>query len=109
MPVSFTVAALGGEVSIPTLEGQVNIKIQAGTQSGKVYRLRGKGVKPVRGGSPGDLMCAVTIETPVNLSKKQKELLQNFDAALSEDKINHSPKESSWFDSVKCFFGDIKS
>jgi molecular chaperone DnaJ len=91
------------------LDGQVNIKIQAGTQSGKIYRLRGKGVKPVRGGTPGDLMCAVIVETPVNLSKKQKELLEAFDASLGEDNINHHPKESTWFDSVKRFFGDIKS
>lgn len=107
VPVSFTVAALGGEVAIPTLEGQIGIKIQAGTQSGKIYRLRGKGVKPVRGGAPGDLMCAVVVETPVNLNKKQKELLETLEASLKEDNLNHSPKSHTWFDSVKRFFGNM--
>jgi molecular chaperone DnaJ len=74
-----------------------------------MFRLRGKGVKSVRGGSIGDLMCRVVIETPVNLSKRQKELLQEFDKSLKEDNANHSPKASSWLDGVKKFFEDMKS
>lgn len=109
VPISFSIATLGGEIDVPTLTGNIRIKIQTGTQSGKIYRLRGKGVKPVRGGSPGDLMCTVVVETPVNLSKQQKELLQSFEESLQNDKVSHNPKESTWFDSVKRFFGDIKA
>lgn len=109
VPISFVAAALGGEISIPTLNEHVSIKIQAGTQSGKIYRLRGHGVKSVRSSAVGDLMCAVVVETPVNLSKKQKELLEAFEISLKEDNLHHSPKESTWFDSVKRFFSDMKA
>lgn len=109
VPVSFSMAALGGEVEVPTLDGRVKIKIPPETQSGKLFRLRGKGVKPVRGGYPGDLLCQIMVETPVNLTAKQKELLKQFEAELTADKIDHSPKTSSWFDSVKRFFTDASS
>ncbi len=109
VPVSIAIAALGGEVEVPSLSGRIKIKLEEGTQSGKVYRLRGKGIKPVRGGSTGDLLCIITIETPVNLSRKQKDLLQSFEESLKSDNINHHPKESTWFDSVKRFFEDLKS
>ncbi|MGE3920514.1 MAG: molecular chaperone DnaJ [Gammaproteobacteria bacterium] len=109
VPVSFVTAAVGGEIEIPTLDGRVKLTIEPETQSGRVYRLRGKGVKPVRSRSTGDLLCKIVVETPVKLSKKQKELLQQFEESLKTDNINHSPKESTWFDSVKRFFGDIKS
>jgi molecular chaperone DnaJ len=109
VPLSFTTAALGGEVKVPTLEGEVNLKIPAGTQSGKVFRLRGKGVKPVRGGGPGELYCRVDVETPVDLTKAQKELLQQFEASLDEGGNKHSPRRSSWKDSVKQFFDGIAS
>lgn len=106
-PISFCDAALGGELEIPTLTGRAKIKIPAETQSGKVFRLRGKGVEPLRGGSPGDLLCRVVIETPVNLNRKQRELLRAFQDGLEKDTSGgHSPKASSWFDGVKKFFGE---
>lgn len=105
VPVSFTMAALGGELEIPTLDGKVKLKIPAETQSGKMFRLRGKGVKPARGGSVGDLLCRVVVETPINLSKAQKDLLNQFKESLEKDKKDHSPKSKSWFDRVKKFFG----
>jgi molecular chaperone DnaJ len=109
VPISFIMAALGGEVEVPTLDGRVKIKIPAETQSGKLFRLRGKGVKSVRGGSAGDLMCQIMVETPVNLTAKQKELLKQLEIELTSDNINHNPKTSSWFDSVKRFFTDTSS
>ncbi|HEX7966227.1 MAG TPA: molecular chaperone DnaJ [Gammaproteobacteria bacterium] len=104
VPVSFVTASLGGEIEVPTLGGSVSLKIPAETQTGKVFRLRGKGVKPVRGGGTGDLLCRVEVETPVNLNKEQKELLKKFDAALKADGGKHSPKEQGWLESVKKFF-----
>ncbi len=105
VPVSFITATLGGELNIPTLDGKVKLKIPAETQSGKLFRLRGKGVKSVRSGSTGDLVCRVLIVTRVNLSKEQKDMLQQFDDALAKDGKNHSPKSKCWFDRVKKFFG----
>ena len=102
VPIHFTDAALGGEIEVPTLDGRVKLKVPAETQSGKMFRLRGKGVKPVRGGALGDLLCKVVVETPVNLSGKQKELLREFQASLDGKK--HSPKQSSWFEGMKDFF-----
>jgi molecular chaperone DnaJ len=104
VPVSFATAALGGEIEVPTLGGSVSLKIPAETQTGKVFRLRGKGVKPVRGGSVGDLMCRVEVEVPVHLSKEQKEMLKKFDASVKADGSKHSPRESSWLAGVKRFF-----
>ncbi|EKD45153.1 MAG: chaperone protein DnaJ, partial [uncultured bacterium] len=104
IPVTFLTAALGGEVEVPTLSGNVNLKIPVETQSGKQFRLRGKGVKALRSASVGDLLCRVVIETPVNLSDTQKQKLQEFDQLLQQDNKNHSPKTASWFDSVKRFF-----
>ena len=106
VPISFSDAALGGELEVPTLDGRVKLKIPEGTQTGKLFRLRGKGVAPVRGGGPGDLMCRIVIETPVNLSKRQKELLREFQADLEGGDGKHSPRKSSWFESVMCLFGD---
>ena len=107
VPISFVTAALGGEVEVPTLGGQVSLKIPAGTQSGKRFRLRGKGVKPVRGGPVGDLYCTTMIETPVNLTKDQKALLQQLDESLQSGDSKHSPKSRSWLDGVKSFFDDL--
>lgn len=107
VPVCITEAALGAELEVPTLDGRVKLKIPEGTQTGKLFRLRGKGVTPVRGGSAGDLMCRVTVETPVNLSRRQRELLEELRSTLSDDQKNHSPKASGWFEGVKRFFGDI--
>ena len=106
VPISFADAALGGELEVPTLDGRVKLKIPEGTQTGKLFRLRGKGVAPVRGGGAGDLLCKVAVETPVNLDKRQRELLEEFRKTLEGDS-SHSPKASGWFDGMKRFFGDI--
>jgi molecular chaperone DnaJ len=108
VPITFSDAALGGELEVPTLEGRVKLKIPEGTQTGKLFRLRGKGVKPVRGGTVGDLLCKVTVETPVELTKHQRELLQQLQESLSEGGKNQSPKQNSWFEGVKNFFDDMK-
>ena len=107
VPISFSDAALGGELEVPTLDGRVKLKIPEETQTGRLFRLRGKGVTPVRGGAPGDLMCRVVVETPVNLSKKQKDLLREFHDSL-EASGGQAPKKESWFEGVKSFFDDMK-
>lgn len=104
VPISFVDCALGGELEVPTLDGRVTLKIPEGTQTGRLFRLRGKGVPPVRGGATGDLYCRVQIETPVNLTRKQKELLREFDGESSE---KNSPKRTSWFDGVKQFIDSL--
>ncbi len=109
VPITFADAALGGELEIPTLDGRVKLKIPAETQTGKLFRLRGKGVQPVRGGGVGDLLCRAVVETPVNLSKKQKELLRELQDSLHEGGHGHSPRQRSWFEGVKRFFDDMKS
>ncbi len=106
VPISMVTAALGGELDVPTLDGRVKLKIPAETQTGKQFRLRGKGVKSVRGGVVGDLICRVAVETPVNLSERQRELLQEFEKSMEGDK--HTPQHSSWLDGVKKFFEDMK-
>jgi molecular chaperone DnaJ len=109
VPLEFVTAALGGEVKVPTLDGEVSLKIPAETQSGKVFRLRGKGVKPVRGGGPGDLYCTVDIETPTRLSNEQKDLLRQFQASLDGDDASHDPRRSSWKDNVKRFIDELSN
>ncbi len=104
MPISFSVAALGGEIEIPTLDGSAKIKVPAETQSGKVFRLRGKGIKGVRSHAPGDLLCHVVVETPVNLTPRQRELLQELEAINREDVGRHDPRAKGWMDRVKEFF-----
>lgn len=108
VPINIVDAALGGELEVPTLNGRVKLKIPAETQSGKLFRLRGKGVKSVRSGAPGDLLCKVQVETPVNLTKRQKELLEELQQSLRKDSVQHSPRSSSWLDGVKKFFEDMK-
>lgn len=108
VPISVATAALGGELEVPTLNGRVKLKIPAETQTGRMFRLKGKGVKPVRGGMTGDLICKVVIETPVKLTAKQKELLREFDESVHGDNKNHNPQGSSWMDGVKKFFDDMK-
>lgn len=108
VPISFTTATLGGSIEVPTLEGRVTLKIPAETQTSNVFRLRGKGMKSVRGYGQGDLLCKVIIETPVNLSREQKELLNQFHESLEHAKANHSPRSTSWFAGVKKFFEDMK-
>jgi molecular chaperone DnaJ len=106
MPISFTTAALGGEIEIPTLDGKASIKIPAETQSGKQFRLRGKGIKGVRSTTFGDLHCHVIVETPVNLTDKQKELLREFEAINDKDNERHNPRAKSWMNKVKDFFAE---
>jgi len=107
MPISFTTAALGGEIEVPTLAGKVKLKIPKETQTGKMFRLRGKGVKSVRSHATGDLMCKVVLETPVSLSGDQADLLRQLETKMGTNS-KHSPKESGFFDSVKSFFDDLK-
>jgi molecular chaperone DnaJ len=109
VPIGFVTAALGGELEVPTLDGRVNLKIPPETQSGRMFRMRGKGVKPVRGGPTGDLICKVTVETPVKLNKRQKELLREFASEMEEGGSRHSPQHTSWLDGVKKFFDDLAS
>lgn len=109
VPISFTTAALGGEIEIPTLDGRVVLKIPEETQTGRLFRLRGKGVQSVHSNSgQGDLVCRVTVETPVNLTKRQRELMQELDASMKEGGKRHSPQEESFLDGVKGFFEDLK-
>ncbi len=107
VPISFVTACLGGEIEVPTLDGKVLLKIPAETQTGKSFRLRGKGVKPVRGGAVGDLICKVQIETPVNLTSEQKALVEKLGESLTHSGKHHSPQESSWLDGVKNFFDKL--
>jgi molecular chaperone DnaJ len=107
VPVSFASATLGGEVEVPTLDGHVRLKIPAETQSGRVFRLREKGVRPVRGGPTGDLFCRVVVETPVNLSSEQRELVRKLEESLRKDHRKHNPREQTWLEGVKKFFENI--
>ena len=107
VPISISTATLGGEVELPTLDGHVSLKVPAGTQSGKIFRLRGKGVTTVRDSRKGDLFAQVAVETPVNLTAEQKELLEKFDAAVKSGGDKHSPRADGWLDTVKRFFDRI--
>ena len=107
VPVSIATATLGGEVELPTLNGNVSLKVPAGTQSGKVFRLRGKGVTTVRDPRQGDLFAMVAVETPVNLTNEQKALLKKFDASVRRGGEKHSPRAGGWLDTVKRFFDRI--
>ncbi|NRD72750.1 molecular chaperone DnaJ [Shewanella sp. VB17] len=108
VPISFGKAALGGEIEVPTLDGKVNLKIPSETQTGRMFRMRSKGVKSVRSHAVGDLLCKVVMETPVKLSDRQKELLREFDETLTgSSSKKHSPKAEGFFDGVKKFFQDL--
>jgi molecular chaperone DnaJ len=109
VPISIVTAALGGELEVPSLSGRLSLKIPPGTQTHKSFRMRGKGVKPVRGGSTGDLICRIVVETPVKLNAEQKELLEIFGKSMGTAVKKHSPNENSWLDNMKKFFEDIKS
>ncbi len=108
VPIAFTTAALGGTIDVPTLDGRVALKIPPETQTGKSFRLRGKGIKSVRAHGAGDLLCRVVLETPVKLSRDQKAQLKQFQESLDENPGAHSPKSDSWFGRVKQFFEDMK-
>ncbi|MDL1866435.1 molecular chaperone DnaJ [Betaproteobacteria bacterium PRO4] len=104
IPISFTVAALGGEIEVPTLDGHARIKVPAGTQTGKIFRLRSKGITGVRNQTTGDLLCHVSVETPVDLTARQKELLEEFDAISQQDGSRHHPRAKSWMEKAREFF-----
>jgi len=108
VPISYPTACLGGEIEVPTLDGKVMVKIPAETQTGKLFRLRGKGVKPVRGGAVGDLLCRVQLETPVHLTKEQRALIEQLAVSLSGGGKKHSPQEHGFIDGVKSFFDKLK-
>ena len=108
VPIGITAASLGGELEIPTLDGRVSLKIPAETQTGSQFRLRGKGVRPVRGGQSGDMVCKIKVETPVNLTKRQQELLRELDESMRAGGQRHSPQTHGWLDGVKGFFEDLK-
>ncbi|HOK11070.1 MAG TPA: molecular chaperone DnaJ, partial [Ottowia sp.] len=105
VPIGFAAAALGGEIEVPTLSGKAAIDIPEGTQAGKQFRLRGKGIKGVRSSYPGDLYCHISIETPVKLTEHQRKLLKEFDESLKKGGAKHSPGTESWTDRLKNFFG----
>lgn len=107
VPISFIIAALGDTIEVPTLEGRVKIKVPPETQTGKVFRLRGKGVKSVHGSHKGDILCRIMVETPVKLNKKQKSLFEDLAKSLAEDEVDHSPRSLSWLDNVKKFFENL--
>ncbi len=109
VPINIVTAALGGELEVPSLGGRLNLKIPAGTQTHKLFRMRGKGVKPVRGGPVGDLICRIVVETPVKLNSEQKELLEQLGESMGKSSKKHSPNENSWIDNMKKFFEDMKS
>jgi molecular chaperone DnaJ len=104
MPISYSTAALGGDIEIPTLDGYAKVKVPTGTQTGQMFRLRGKGIKGVRSAGHGDLICHVAVETPVNLTARQKELLAELDAINQKDAGRHNPRARSWMEKVKEFF-----
>jgi molecular chaperone DnaJ len=104
MPISYSQAALGGEIEIPTLDGSAKIKVPPETQTGQVFRLRGKGIKGVRSTYPGDLMCEVVVETPVRLTDRQKELLRELEDINKKDSNRHNPRAKGFMDKVREFF-----
>ncbi len=107
VPISFVTACLGDVIQVPTLDGEVKLTIPPETQTGKSFRLRGKGVKQVRGGTVGDLLCKVKVETPVQLTKEQKALIEKLGESLSSGGKQHSPQEHTWIDGVKSFFDKL--
>ena len=104
VPISIVTASLGGEIEVPTLQGKAAIDIPEGTQTGKQFRLRGKGIKGIRSSYPGDLYCHITLETPVKLTEHQRKLLRELDESLKKGGAKHSPSEDSWTDRLKSFF-----
>jgi len=104
MPISFATACLGGTVEVPTLAGKASFDVAEGTQTGRTFRLRGKGIKGIRSTIPGDLYVHVQIETPIKLNEQQRQLIRDFDGSLKSDSFKHNPQEKGWFDRVKQFF-----
>jgi molecular chaperone DnaJ len=106
MPISFTTAALGGEIEIPTLDGHAKIRVPAESQTGKVFRLRGKGITGIRSHATGDLLCHLVVETPINLTERQKELLRELETINAADGARHNPRAKSWMEKVREFFAE---
>ena len=106
VPISFTMAALGGEIEVPTLDGRVKLKIPEGTQTGKLFRMRGKGITAARSSYAGDLICKIIVETPISLNEEQKELLRKLEESLAGHS-QHRPKSAGFFDGVKKFFDNL--
>jgi molecular chaperone DnaJ len=104
VPVQITTAALGGEIDVPTLNGKATIEIPEGTQNGKTFRLRGKGIKGVRASVAGDLYCHISAETPVKLTEHQRKLLKELDESFRKAGTKHSPSDKGWFEKAKSFF-----
>jgi molecular chaperone DnaJ len=104
VPVSFARAALGGTIDVPTLNGKASFDLPEGTQTGKTFRLRGKGIRNVRSSAAGDLYCHVVVETPVKLTDRQRKILEDFEASLEEGGDRHSPQSKSWMEKVRDFF-----
>ena len=104
VPINIVTAALGGEIDVPTLDGKAAIDLPEGTQNGKQFRLRGKGIKGVRASYPGDLYCHITVETPVKLTEPQRKLLKELDESFKKGGNKHSPTGDSWTDKLKGFF-----
>jgi molecular chaperone DnaJ len=109
IPISFGDAALGGELEVPTLNGRVKLKIPAATQSGKLFRLRNKGVTAIRGGGAGDLLCRVVVETPIHLTGRQLEIMEEFQQIQEQQGTRQSPRKSSWFEGVKKFVDGLRA
>ncbi|WMY97728.1 MAG: molecular chaperone DnaJ [Arsenophonus sp.] len=108
VPINFSIAALGGEIDVPTLDGRVTLRIPPETQTGRIFRMKSKGVKSIRGGPQGDLMCRIIVETPVKLNERQKYLLKEFGKTLNEGStLKHSPRAKNFLDSVKNFFDGL--
>ncbi|QCI18142.1 molecular chaperone DnaJ [Buchnera aphidicola (Aphis nasturtii)] len=108
VPINFTMAALGGEIEVPTLDGRVKLKIPSETQSGKLFRIRGRGVKSVQNRNQGDLLCQVVVETPVNLNEQQKYLLNELEKSFNGFRgEKNTPRSKRFFDGVKRFFDDL--
>jgi molecular chaperone DnaJ len=108
IPIGFSDAVLGGDLEVPTLEGKVKLKIPQETQTGKLFRLRGKGITQVNASARGDMLCRVLVETPVNLTKKQKDLMQEFKTIQEKEGNRQNPKKSNWFDGVKNFIDELR-
>ncbi len=104
VPVGLTTAALGGGIEVPTLGGTAEIDLPEGTQHGKTFRLRGKGIRGVRSSYPGDLYCHVSVETPIKLTEHQRKLLKELDESFKKSGDRHSPNAMSWTDRVKGIF-----
>ena len=101
VPIDFATSALGGSIEVPTLDGKLKISVPSGTQTSKLFRLRGKGMPAMRYSGSGDLLCQVKVETPVHLNSKQKKLLKDFSDSCE---AKHHPESNSFFGKMKSFF-----